>query len=84
MIHILGYGIGLYILKNILTTEGPPGPRGLPGNDGAQGPRGLQGPPGPRRLVNCKGLSKTILNKGEQKSGSVLENIMTKRSINKQ
>ena len=46
MIHILGYGIGLYILKNILTTEGPPGPRGLPGNDGAQGPRGLQGPPG--------------------------------------
>ena len=71
MIHILGYRIGLYILKNILTTKGPPGP---------QGPPGLQGPPGSRQLVNCKELCKTILNKGEQKSESVLENIMAKRS----
>ena len=74
MIHILGYGIGLYILKNILTTTGPQGPQGLPG---------LQGPPGPRQLVNCKELCKTILNKEEQKSESVLENIMAKRPTNK-
>ena len=77
MIHILGYGIGLYILKNILTTKGPPGPQG------PQRPPGLQGPPGSRQLVNCKELCKTILNKGEQKSESVLENIMVKRSTNK-
>ena len=71
MIHILGYGIGLHILKNILTTTGP------------QGPSGIQGPPGSRQLVNCKELCKTILNKGEQKSESVLENIIAKRSTNK-
>ena len=75
MIHILGYGIGLYILKNILTTKGPPGP---------QGPPGLQGPPGPRHLVNCKELCKTILNKDEQKSESVLNKVIVKRSTNKQ
>ena len=80
MIHILGYGIGLYILKNILTTTGPQEP---PGPQGPQGPSGLQGPPGSRQLVNCKELCKTILNKGEQKSESVLENIITKRSTNK-
>ena len=73
MIHILGYGIGLYVLKNILTTTGPPGPQGP---SGPFGPPGSQGPPGPRQLVNCK----TILNKGEQKSERVLENIIAKRS----
>ena len=78
MIHILGYGVGLYILKNILTTNGP---QGLPGKDGKDG---LPGPPGPRQLTNCKELCKTILDKGKQKSESVLENIMMKRSTNKQ
>ena len=78
MIHILGYGVGLYILKNILTTNGPPGPQGLPGKDGKDGL------PGPRQLTNCKELCKTILDKGKQKSESVLENIMMKRSTNKQ
>ena len=73
MIHILEYGIGLYILKNILTTKGPPGP---------QGPPGLQGPPGSR--VNCKELCKTILNKEEQKIESVLGRVMVRRSTNKQ
>ena len=80
MIHILGYGIGLYILKNILTTTGPPGPQGP---QGPQGLPGLQGPPGSRQLVNCKELCKTILNKEEQKSESVLERVMAKRSIDK-
>ena len=70
MIHILGYGIGLYILKNILTTTGPPGP---------QGP---QGPPGLRQLVNCKELCKTLLNE-EQKSESVLGKVLAKRSTNR-
>ena len=78
MIHILGYGIGLYILKNILTTTGPPGPQG------PQGPQGLQGPPGSRQLVNCKEFCKTILNKGEQKSESVLGRVMARRSTNKE
>ena len=81
MIHILGYGIGLYILKNILTTNGPPDPQGPKGD---KGDTGMRGPPGSRRSANFKELSKTILNNGEQKSGSVLENIMAKRSINKQ
>ena len=75
MIHILGYGIGLYILKNILTNTGPSGP------PGPQGPPGLQGPSGSRQLVNCKELCKTILN--EQKSENVLGNILAKRSRNK-
>ena len=81
MIHILGYGIGLYILKNILTTNGPPGPQGLLGKDGKDG---LPGPPDPRQLVNCKELCKTILDKEKQKAESVLKNIMVKRSTNKQ
>ena len=52
-------------------TTRPPGP---------QGPQGPQGPPqGPRQHVNCKELCKALLNK-EQKSESVLENIMAKRS----
>ena len=81
MIHILGYGIGLYILKNILTTTGPPGPQGP---QGLQGPPGMQGPPGLRQLVNCKELCKTLLNeKTEQKSDSVLGGILAKRSTNK-
>ena len=42
MIHILGYGIGLYILKNILTTNGQQGPKG------DKGDTGKQEPPGPR------------------------------------
>ena len=75
MIHILGYGIGLYILKNILTTTGPPRPKRP---QGPPGPPGFQGPPGPRQLVNCKKLCKKILNK-EQKSKSILEDIMAKR-----
>ena len=81
MIHILGYGIGLYVLKNILTTNGP---QGLPGKDGKDGKQRLPGPPGPRQLINCKELCKTILDKEKQKSESVLENIVRKRSINKQ
>ena len=81
MIHILGYGIGLYILKNILTTNGPPGSQGP---QGPQGLPGLQGPPGPRQLANCKELCKTILNKEEQKSESVLGKVMANRSTNKQ
>ena len=80
MIHILGYGIGLYILKDILTITGPPGLQGPPGS---QGPPGLQGPPGSRQLVNCKELCKTILNKEEQKSESVLGRVMARRSTNK-
>ena len=76
MIHILGYGIGLYILKSILTTTGPPGP------EGPQGPPGFQGLPGPRQLVNCKELCKSILGK-EQESESILQGIMAKRFTNK-
>ena len=82
MIHILGYGIGLYILKNILTTVGPAGPQGPPGLQGPPGPSGLQGPPGSR--INCKEFCKTILNKEEQKSESVLGKVMARRSTNKQ
>ena len=79
MIHILGYGIGLCILKSILTTTGPSGPEGP---QGPPGPPGFQGPPGPRQLINCKELCKSILGK-EQESESILQGIMAKRSTNK-
>ena len=92
MIHILGYGIGLYILKNILTTTEPPAPQGDINTNTNSEPLTKQhgefvmndnivmG----RQRINCKEFCKTILNKEEQKSESVFERVMAKRSINKQ
>ena len=77
MIHILGYGIYLITLKKLLTC--PPGPQGPPG---LQGP---QGPPFPVLLsigqkISCKQKSESIL---PEKEKSVLETVLSKRSINK-
>lgn len=86
MIHILGYAIGLYALRRVLTSQcppGPPGPQGPAGAQGEPGPPGSSGPRGPPGLrgvagEGCKEHGKTRLGQ-TQKGDSVLGGIISAR-----